>query len=75
MLKVGLTGSIAVGKSFVLECFRELGCHVLDADKTARDVVAVGTDGLAEIVDHFGREILAADGSLDRKRNAQRCLF
>lgn len=70
MLKVGLTGSIAVGKSFVLECFRELGCHVLDADKTARDVVAVGTDGLAEIVDHFGREILAADGSLDRKRMA-----
>ena len=70
MLKVGLTGSIAVGKSFVLECFRELGCHVLDADKTARDVVAVGTDGLAEIVDQFGREILAADGSLDRKRMA-----
>lgn len=70
MLKVGLTGSIAVGKSFVLESFRELGCHVLDADKTARDVVAVGTDGLAEIVDHFGREILAADGSLDRKRMA-----
>lgn len=70
MLKVGLTGSIAAGKSFVLESFRELGCHVLDADKTARDVVAVGTDGLAEIVDKFGREILAADGSLDRKRMA-----
>ncbi|MBL8180150.1 MAG: dephospho-CoA kinase [Blastocatellia bacterium] len=70
MLKVGLTGSIAVGKSFVLECFRELGCHVLDADRTAREVVAKGTEGLAEIVDNFGQEILDGDGSLDRKRMA-----
>lgn len=70
MLKIGLTGSIAVGKSFVLECFRELGCHVLDADRTAREVVAKGTEGLAEIVEHFGHEILDDDGSLDRKRMA-----
>jgi dephospho-CoA kinase len=68
MIKVGLTGSIAVGKSFVLEVFRELGCHVLDADKTARDVVEPGTKGLAEIVEKFGGEILSADGSLDRKK-------
>ena len=46
MLKVGLTGSIAVGKSFVLDVFRELGCHVLDADMTAREVVEPGTVGL-----------------------------
>ncbi|MGE3465597.1 MAG: dephospho-CoA kinase [Pyrinomonadaceae bacterium] len=68
MLKIGLTGSIAVGKSFVCECFRELGCHVLDADKTARDVVARGTDGLREIVDEFGPEVLGPDGDLDRKK-------
>jgi dephospho-CoA kinase len=68
MLKVGLTGSIAVGKSFVLETFRELGCHVLDADKTAREVVEPETKGLAEIVENFGDEILSADGSLDRKK-------
>lgn len=70
MLKVGLTGSIAVGKSFVLESFRELGCHVLDADKTAREVVEKGTEGLAEIEKKFGNNILAKDGSLDRKRMA-----
>lgn len=68
MLKVGLTGSIAVGKSYVCECLRELGCHVLDADKTSRDVVAKGTDGLAEIVRHFGTEALLPNGELDRKK-------
>jgi dephospho-CoA kinase len=68
MLKVGLTGSIAVGKSFVLEAFRELGCHVLDADKTAREVVEPGTEGLKQIVDHFGDDVLQPDGSLDRKK-------
>ena len=70
MLKVGLTGSIAVGKSFALECFRDFGCHVLDADKTAREVVAKGSEGLAEIIDRFGSEILSPDGSLDRKKMA-----
>lgn len=68
MLSIGLTGSIAVGKSFVCECFRELGCHVLDADKTARDVVAKGTEGLDAIVGEFGSEALQPDGSLDRKK-------
>lgn len=68
MLKVGLTGSIAVGKSFVCECLRELGCHVLDADRTSRDVVAKDTGGLAEIVSKFGDEVLQPDGELDRKK-------
>ncbi len=68
MLKIGLTGSIAVGKSVVCEILRELGCHVLDADKTSRDVVAKGTDGLSEIVRHFGSEALLPDGELDRKK-------
>lgn len=70
MLVIGLTGSIAVGKSFVCDCFRELGCHVLDADLTAREVVAKGTDGLAEIVHEFGDDILTGDGELDRKKMA-----
>lgn len=68
MLKVGLTGSIAVGKSFVCARFAELGCHVLDADQTSRDVVAPGSAGLAGIVKSFGSDVLLSDGSLDRKK-------
>lgn len=68
MLKVGLTGSIAVGKSFVCKVLRELGCHVLDADLTARAVVAKDSEVLAEIVRHFGQDILLSDGELDRKK-------
>src|SRR3954447_7677744 len=68
MLTVGLTGSIAVGKSFVCSVFREQGIAVLDADLTAREVVAAGTRGLAEIVKYFGPEILDANGDLDRRR-------
>src|SRR5580765_4900494 len=68
MLKVGLTGSIAVGKSYVCEVFRELGCHVLDADKTAREVVEPATDGLQYVVKVFGEGVLTADGHLDRKK-------
>ena len=70
MLTVGLTGSIAVGKSYVCSVFRELGCHILDADQTARDVVAMGTEGLREIVLRFGEDILLPAGSLDRKKMA-----
>ena len=68
MLKIGLTGSIAVGKSFVCGCLRELGCHVLDADLTAREVVAIGTPGLAAVVNEFGESVLTDDGELDRKK-------
>ncbi len=68
MLKVGLTGSIAVGKSYVCDCLRELGCHVLDADKTSREVVAPGTVGLDLIVKNFGDTVLLPDGGLDRKK-------
>lgn len=68
MLRVGLTGSIAVGKSFVVSVFAELGCHVLDADLTAREVVLPGTPGLQAIVQEFGAEVLIADGTLDRKQ-------
>jgi dephospho-CoA kinase len=67
MLRVGLTGSIAVGKSFVASLFVELGCHVLDADQTAREVVMPGTPGLKALTEAFGEDILNADGTLDRK--------
>ena len=66
MLKVGLTGSIAVGKSFVLGVLAELGCRVIDADTTAREVVQPGTAGLDSIVEAFGSEVLREDGTLDR---------
>lgn len=66
MLKVGLTGSIAVGKSFVVDVFRELGCYVLDADNTAREVVEPGTSGLKRIVEAFGEKVLLSDGKLNR---------
>ncbi|MDT5123353.1 MAG: dephospho-CoA kinase [Acidobacteriota bacterium] len=68
MLRVGLTGSIGVGKSFVSSVLAELGCHVLDADKTARDVVAAGSAGLRAVVEAFSSEILQPDGTLDRAR-------
>jgi dephospho-CoA kinase len=68
MLKVGLTGSIAVGKSFVVDVFRELGCYVLDADKTAREVVEPGTSGLKRIVEAFGEKVLLSDGKLNRSK-------
>lgn len=70
MLRVGLTGSIAVGKTFVTSVFAELGCRVLDADLTAREVVEPGADGLRAVVAQFGEEILAPDGTLDRARMA-----
>ncbi|MBK8147697.1 MAG: dephospho-CoA kinase [Acidobacteria bacterium] len=70
MLKVGLTGSIAVGKSFVCEVLTELGAHVLDADKTARDVLKAGTVGLQRVVSEFGEDILTPDGELDRPKMA-----
>jgi len=68
MLNVGLTGSIAVGKSFVVDVFRELGCYVLDADKTAREVVEPGTSGLKRIVEAFGEKVLLSDGKLNRSK-------
>ncbi len=70
MLKVGLTGSIAVGKTFVCDIFRELGCHVLDADHVARDVVGPGMPGLEQVVAEFGPGFLQPDGTLDRPKMA-----
>jgi dephospho-CoA kinase len=68
MLRVGLTGSIAVGKSFVSGVLAELGCRVLDADDTAREVVLPGSPALREVAAKFGSEILLSDGSLNRSK-------
>ena len=68
MLRVGLTGSIATGKSFVSGVLAGLGCRVVDADELARRVVEPGTEGLRAIVEEFGAEVLSADGALDRAR-------
>ncbi len=68
MLKVGLTGGIASGKSHVSRTFAELGCRVYDSDQIARDVVAPETPGLQRLVEEFGKEILQADRSLDRAK-------
>ena len=66
MIKAGLTGSIAVGKTFVCDVLRELGCHIIDADVISRDVVGPETDGLKQIVREFGPLVLKEDGELDR---------
>jgi dephospho-CoA kinase len=67
-VRVGLTGGIGSGKSEVARRLAARGAVLVDADVAAREVVAPGTPGLARIVDAFGDEVLAADGSLDRER-------
>ncbi|MEV0096123.1 dephospho-CoA kinase [Streptomyces sp. NPDC050738] len=68
MLKVGLTGGIGAGKSEVSRLLVSYGAVLIDADKIAREVVEPGTPGLAAVVEAFGEEVLAADGSLDRPK-------
>jgi dephospho-CoA kinase len=68
MLRVGLTGSIATGKSFVSGVLAGLGCRVVDADELARRVVEPGTEGLRSVVEEFGADVLGDDGRLDRAR-------
>src|SRR5687767_4052961 len=67
MLRVGLTGSIAVGKSFVSGLLAEMGCRVADADAVARRVVEPGAEGLRRVVGAFGAWVLRPDGTLDRE--------
>ncbi|MBI4012531.1 MAG: dephospho-CoA kinase [Candidatus Rokubacteria bacterium] len=69
-LLVGLTGGIASGKSTVSRQLAELGCHVIDADVLAREVVAPGQPAWRAIVEAFGQEVLRPDGTLDRPRLA-----
>lgn len=66
MLKVGLTGGIGSGKSTVSTLLAAHGAVVIDYDQLARDVVAPGSPVLDDIAKRFGREVITADGSLDR---------
>ena len=63
---IGLTGGIASGKSALEKAFAKQGVVVADADLIAREVVAVGEPALAAVVERFGRDVLQADGQLDR---------
>ena len=66
MMRVGLTGSVASGKSTVAQLWSEAGIPVIRADDLARDVVAPGSDGLGKVLQEFGSDLLDADGSLNR---------
>jgi len=67
-MKIGLTGGIGSGKSTVAAMLRELGAPVIDADLIGHEVYLPGTAGWQKVVDAFGLDIVAADGSIDRKR-------
>ncbi|XVS62851.1 dephospho-CoA kinase [Actinosynnema sp. CA-299493] len=66
MLRVGLSGGIGSGKSTVAGRLAEHGAVVIDADRLAREVLEPGTDGLREVVEAFGADVLGADGALNR---------
>jgi dephospho-CoA kinase len=72
MLRIGLTGGIGAGKSTVSATFAECGGIIVDGDVIAREVVERGTEGLAQLVDAFGEDILLADGALNRPALAAR---
>lgn len=63
---LGITGGIGSGKSVVCQLFVKLGIEAIDADQVARWIVAKGKPALEKIINHFGKEVLSADGSLNR---------
>lgn len=69
---IGLTGSIASGKSTVSNMLKDKGYPIVDADKIARQVVEPGTPVIKEIAEHFGDEVLNEDGSLNREKLGER---
>src|ERR1700691_2529940 len=71
MLKVGLTGGIASGKSVVGEMFVALGAHLIQADKISHELMRPGESVYYEVVAHFGREILNYDGTVNRGKLAE----
>ncbi len=68
MLIVGLTGGIASGKSLVTRVLRDLGAHVIDADKIVHGLLGAGQEACSEVVHHFGVDIQLPDGSIDRRK-------
>ena len=71
MLKVGLTGGIACGKSHILREFHKLGVYTIDADEIAHSAILPDTSAYQKILDTFGKEILAPDDTIDRKKLGQ----
>jgi dephospho-CoA kinase len=71
LLKVGLTGGIATGKSLVGKMFAELGVHTIDADEIAHDLMRPGEKVYEEVVRRFGQEVLNPDGTVNRTRLAE----
>jgi dephospho-CoA kinase len=67
VLRVGLTGGLACGKSFVGDVLAQLGCHVLQADRLGHEVLLPGGEAYAPVVKEFGSGILAAAGDIDRR--------
>lgn len=65
---IGLTGGIGSGKSVVGAMLADLGAHVIDTDKVGHRVYAPGSEGFTRIVETFGRGVVAADGTIDRKK-------
>jgi dephospho-CoA kinase len=70
VLRVGLTGGVACGKSTVAKMFANLGATIVDADTIAHELYRPGQEVLQELVKHFGAEILKPDGELDRAKLA-----
>jgi dephospho-CoA kinase len=72
MLKVGLTGGLACGKSFVGEALERMGCFLIRADELGHEVLAPGGEAYESVVNEFSREILSEDGAIDRRALAAR---
>jgi dephospho-CoA kinase len=70
VLRVGLTGGVACGKSTVARMFADLGANIVDADAIAHELYRPGQEVLQQLVDHFGPAILKPDGELDRAKLA-----
>jgi dephospho-CoA kinase len=68
MLIIGLTGGIASGKSLVTRVLRDLGAHIIDADKIVHGLLGAGQEACREVVHHFGVAIQLPDGSIDRRK-------
>ena len=68
MLRVGLTGGLASGKSFVGHALADLGCYLIEADKLGHEVMMPGAEAYDAIVREFGPSILDAEGSISRRK-------
>ena len=71
LIKIGLTGGIATGKSTVANIFKRFGIPVINSDEAAREVVVPGTEGYKKVVEAFGKEILLPNGEINRKKLAE----